>query len=64
VGSAHQHAVDPPPLASSGPGTSHTHAATVTGGTSHTHTVTVNATGITSVDVTLPYVQLLACRKD
>jgi hypothetical protein len=74
-GSDHVHAIDVPVTTSSA-GSSHTHAATAGAGSSHVHTATagagsphshgatVNAAGTPSVDVTMPYLQLLVCRKD
>jgi hypothetical protein len=50
---------------------SHSHTVTVNSGGSHGHTASVNlapmatsAVGSASVDVTMPYLQLRACRKD
>jgi hypothetical protein len=73
--SAHVHSIDVPATtslagtshthtATAGGGTSHAHSATAGAGSSHTHTAAVSTTGVPSVDVTMPYVQLLACRKN
>jgi hypothetical protein len=75
TGSAHVHSIDVPATtslagtshthtATAGAGTSHTHTATAGAGSSHTHAATASATGVPNVDVTMPYVQLLACRKN
>ena len=64
TGSAHIHSIDVPSLPASGPGTSHAHAATADTAAAHAHGVTVGSVGVASVDVTMPYLQLLACRKD
>lgn len=51
------------------PQTSHNHTFTTDTAAAHSHTVDIptfatDSTGDESVDVTMPYVQLLACRKD
>ena len=60
---SHSHTVDLPSM-TVGSGSPHTHTATAGAGSSHTHTVTVNATGSATVDVTMPYIQFLVCRKN
>ncbi len=47
----HRHSINVPPTTSST-------------NPNHSHSVSVNSAGAATVDVTMPYVQLLACRKD
>ena len=62
--STHVHSIDVPNLPASGPGTSHAHAATADTAAAHAHGITVDSAGVPTVDVTMPYLQLLVCRKN
>jgi len=64
AGTAHTHA-----FTTGSAGGSHSHSVTVATNGAHTHTVDTSglsaaSAGVASVDVTMPYVQLLACRRD